>query len=451
MSFPRYERYKDSGVEWLGEVPEHWQVNRLKMIAEVFPSNVDKKEYDGEIPVRLCNYTDVYYNDVITADMELMSATATQEQIARFTLRSGDTIITKDSETADDIAISAYVPHSLSGVVCGYHLSVVRPKSCATGSFVKRLFDADYVRTQAEVSANGLTRVGLSQYALDNLQVAYPDPTEQNQIAQFIDRETAKIDALVEEQWQLIELLKEKRQAVILHAVTKGLNPDVPKTPSHIEEVGEIPLHWKIVRVRHVSLFITSGPRGWSENISEVGRLFVQSGDLGEALQIDFANCKRVNVEDGAEASRTLLVNGDTVVCITGAKTGNVAVCEGLREPAFVNQHLCLIRNNGSVLSRFLGLFLKSKIGQTYFEKSQYGMKQGLSLEDIREAPVLLPPISEQRDILCFLDSHEMKLDELNKSSETAIHLLQERRSALISAAVSGRIDVRKYIPKEAA
>ena len=116
-----------------------------------------------------------------------------------------------------------------------------------------------------------------------------------------------------------------------------------------------------------------------------------------------------------------------------------------------MNQHLCLIRNNGSVLSRFLGLFLKSKIGQTYFEKSQYGMKQGLSLEDIREAPVLLPPISEQRDILCFLDSHEMKLDELNKSSETAIHQLQERRSALISAAVSGRIDVRKYIPKEAA
>ena len=97
MSFPRYPSYKDSGVEWLGQVPEHWEVKRLKHACHVFPSNVDKKTYDDETPVELCNYTDVYYNEVITADMDFMAATASVDQIEKFSLRAGDTIITKDS------------------------------------------------------------------------------------------------------------------------------------------------------------------------------------------------------------------------------------------------------------------------------------------------------------------------------------------------------------------
>jgi type I restriction enzyme S subunit len=253
VSLPRYRKYKDSGVEWLGEVPEHWQVNRLKLIADVFPSNVDKKEYADEVPVQLCNYTDVYYNDVITADMELMKATASHEQVGKFTLRSGDTILTKDSETADDIAISAYVPNDLPGVVCGYHLSIARPKPGAFGAFIKRVFDAAYIRAQAEVAANGLTRVGLSQYALDNLLVAYPDRDEQSQITIFLDQETAKLDALVAEQRRLIELLKEKRQAVISHAVTKGLDPQAAMKPSGVEWLDTIPQHWAVGQFTRIS------------------------------------------------------------------------------------------------------------------------------------------------------------------------------------------------------
>ena len=135
MSFPRYPKYKDSGVEWLGEVPEHWDVRHLKLACDVFPSNVDKKSYDGETPVFLCNYTDVYYHAKITADIDFMAATASPEQIAKFSLRKGDTIITKDSETAADIAVPAYVPLDLPGVVCGYHLSLVRPKPGTCGEF----------------------------------------------------------------------------------------------------------------------------------------------------------------------------------------------------------------------------------------------------------------------------------------------------------------------------
>ena len=127
MSLPRYPNYKDSGVEWLGEVPGHWAIKKLKQACQVFPSNIDKKSYEDETPTLLCNYTDVYYNETITKNMSFMAATASADQIVKFTLRAGDTIITKDSETADDIAIAAYVPEDLPGIVCGYHLSMVRP------------------------------------------------------------------------------------------------------------------------------------------------------------------------------------------------------------------------------------------------------------------------------------------------------------------------------------
>jgi type I restriction enzyme S subunit len=213
MSFPRYPAYKPSGVEWLGEVPEHWDVLRLKQLCNVFPSNVDKKSVEGEASIRLCNYTDVYYNDYVTHELAFMVATATEEQVEKFSLKAGDTIITKDSETADDIAIAAYVPQDLSGVICGYHLSIVRPKAAIIGSFVKRLFDSVYVKSLMAVRANGLTRVGLSQYAIDNVELPLPPKEDQACIAAFLDRETAKIDALIAEQQRLIELLQEKRQA----------------------------------------------------------------------------------------------------------------------------------------------------------------------------------------------------------------------------------------------
>lgn len=220
MSLPRYPAYKDSGVDWLGSVPAHWSVLRLKYACKVFPSNVDKHSRDNEPQVLLCNYTDVYYNERITPDMQFMEATASPDQIARFTLKAGDTIITKDSETADDIAIAAYVPQDLPGVVCGYHLSMVRPREGTSGAFVKRLFDSFYAKARFAVAANGLTRVGLGQYALDNVELPFPPLAEQAAIAAFLDRETAKIDALIAEQEKLIALLNERRSALIAAAVT---------------------------------------------------------------------------------------------------------------------------------------------------------------------------------------------------------------------------------------
>lgn len=320
MRFPRYPAYKDSGVEWLGKVPAHWQVRRLKQTCHMFPSNVDKKSHEGETPVVLCNYTDVYYNDVITADMSFMAATASPDQIAKFTLRAGDTIITKDSETADDIAIAAYVPADLPGVICGYHLSIVRPLPNTDGAFVKRLFDSTYAKSCFAVRANGLTRVGLGQYELDNVELPFPPLVEQRQIASFLDRETSKVDALIAEQQGLIKLLAEKRQAVISHAVTKGLDPLASMKPSGSEWLGEIPKHWGVSPLK----WLTDPERPIMYGIVLPGP------DVGEGIPIlkggnvrpsrmNLGSMARTTPEIEAPYARARLKEGDLVYSIRGS------------------------------------------------------------------------------------------------------------------------------------
>ena len=167
MSFRKYEKYKESGVEWLGDIPTGWTTQKLKFVARVQPSNVDKKSKKDEKEVQLCNYTDVYYNEEITADLPFMKATASDVQIKKFTLKSGDTIITKDSEDPNDIAVPAYVPQDLDGVVCGYHLALLRPENGTYGGYLKRVMDSQYARSFFATRANGITRYGLGIYAIE--------------------------------------------------------------------------------------------------------------------------------------------------------------------------------------------------------------------------------------------------------------------------------------------
>lgn len=452
MSLPRYAEYKASGVEWLGKIPKHWVSKRLKQIYHVYPSNVDKKSYDEEQAVRLCNYTDVYYNDVISAGIEFMSATASADQIARFELHAGDTLITKDSETADDIAISAYVPKSMPGVVCGYHLAVVRPRERVVGAFIKRLFDSSYLCARFEVLANGLTRVGLSQYALDNVDVPVPPPTEQIAIAGFLDRETGKIDALVAEQEKLIALLKEKRQAVISHAVTKGLNPDAPMTPSGIEWLGDVPAHWEVKALKFVARVqtgIAKGKDNEDRNVVSVPYLRVanvQDGyfDLTEVAMIEIA---------AYALPRYLLRSGDVLMNEGGDfdKLGRGHVWQGEIDPCIHQNHVFAVRPV-AIPSEWLNLVTGSDYAQFYFmtRSKQSTNLASISSTNLMELPMLIPPEIERNAIIEFMEAESSCLDVLNAEANRTITLLKERRSALISAAVTGQIDVRGLVPQQA-
>ena len=219
-----------------------WRNLPLKRVAEIMPSNVDKHSVEGEIPVRLCNYVDVYNNDRIDDSIDFMSATASEAQVARFTLKAQDVLVTKDSEEPSDIGIPAYVSQDMPGVVCGYHLAVLRPDlRRVRGGFLRWALQSAEIQAYYETAATGISRYALGISDLGMTPLHLPELREQTRIANFLDEQTARIDALMDEKERLDALLGEYRQSVITQAVTKGLNPDVPMKGSGVEWPRQVP------------------------------------------------------------------------------------------------------------------------------------------------------------------------------------------------------------------
>jgi len=213
-------KMKDSGVEWIGEIPEGWEVKKLRYLATSFPSNIDKHSKPNEKKVRLCNYTDVYKNDYITDDMELMIATASAEQIAKYTLLEGDIVITKDSETASDIAVPTYIKEKLTNVVCGYHLAIIRTYQKSYSKYLFHALKTKLFNAQFEVCSNGITRVGLGNSDLKNGYFLFPTEFEQIKISEFIEDGTSKIATAISLKEQDIEKIKEYKATLINEVVT---------------------------------------------------------------------------------------------------------------------------------------------------------------------------------------------------------------------------------------
>jgi type I restriction enzyme S subunit len=443
--FKPYPAYKDSGVEWLGEIPTHWEVKRLKTLASVQLSNVDKKSVEGQEPVRLCNYTDVYYNDRITPDLEFMTATATPEQIRRFSLLAGDVLITKDSESWTDIAVPALVVADLPDVLCGYHLALVRPEGCAVGTFLSRAFSAIGPRDQFQVAANGITRFGLGGDAIRTGLFAMPPEPEQRAIAAFLDRETARIDALVAKKERLIELLQEKRTALITGAVTKGLDPSVPMKDSGVEWLGEIPAHWVIA------------PIGFRYDV-QLGKMLDSSKITGLHLRpylrvfdvqwgaINTADLPEMDFNAEARAKFRLEV-GDLLVNEGGSYPGRAAIWQGGIDECYYQK----------ALHRLRALRLREDSPRFLFFLMYWAANQGvfvaggnettiehLPAENLRRYRFAFPAHDEQRAIADFLDRETARIDALIAKVRAAIDRLKELRTALISAAVTGKIDVRE-------
>jgi type I restriction enzyme S subunit len=219
----RSAEFAQGGHRYLRPTPSHWRWLRLKDVATVTPSNVDKKEYENGSSVLLCNYVDVYYNDFITADIPFMEATATPTELRKFELQRDWVIFTKDSESAEDIGIAAHVPRDMPGVVCGYHLSVARPKPEVSGLFLKWYFDASTTKAFMSERSNGLTRMALGQRAVSTLPVCLPPFQEQVAIGSFLFTETKEMDNMADKALRAVNLLAERRQALISAAVTGKL------------------------------------------------------------------------------------------------------------------------------------------------------------------------------------------------------------------------------------
>lgn len=441
---PPYPAYKDSGIEWLGEIPAHWEMQKLKHVSAVTFSNVDKHSVEGEQPVLLCNYVDVYYNDYITANLEFMKATASAEEIRKFGLKQADIIITKDSESWDDIAVPSFVTEQLDGVVCGYHLALIRPDvDKVDGEYLFRAFSARGVNDQFQVAATGITRYGLGKYWLDNSLFPIPPLAEQRAIAAFLDRETARLDALVAKKRRLIELLGEQRAALISHAVTQGLDPSAPRRDSGVEWLGEIPAHWEMVKIKYLLHQIIDTEHKTAPFYPDGEYLVVRTTNvrngkliLDGAKYTDFKGFKewtrRGEPKPGdiiftreAPAGEACLVPNEVTLCI-GQRTVLFRVNRDVLDGAYAVWSIY-----GGVASEFIQLL------------SQGSTVSHFNMGDIGNIPLFAPPPSEQRAIAAYLDRETARIDALVGKVQAAIERLEEYRAALISAAVTGKIDVR--------
>lgn len=451
--FKPYAAYKESGTEWLGDIPAHWEVRRLKTLAAVQLSNVDKKSLDGQEGVRLCNYVHVYYNERITGNLDFMAATATPQQVRRFSLRAGDVLITKDSESWTDIAVPAVVTECLPGVLSGYHLAHIRPEAGCYGAFLARAFAAIGPRDQFQISANGITRFGLGGDAIRSGVFAMPPEPEQRAIAAFLDRETARIDALVAKNERLIDLLREKRTALITRAVTKGLEPNVPTKSSGLEWLGEIPVGWQILGAGRLMDGIEQGWSPVAEDrpaaVDEWAVIKLSAVSKGAFIDSEH---KALPAELSPD-TRYEIHNGDFL--LTRANTpefvGDVCVVRRTRPRLMLCDLVYRLRiRRDTAIPEFLAYWFLSPPGRHQIEVEARGASQSMvkvSQGLIRAWIVVLPPVSEQRAIAALLDRETARIDALIAKVRYAINRLNELRTALISAAVTGKIDVRDEAP----
>jgi len=234
-------KMQSSGIEWLGDIPEHWDMMNLSQVAKITLSGLDKKSYDNQKKVLLCNYVDVYKNDYIINNLDFMTATASDSEISNLSLRSGDIIVTKDSESWDDIAVPAYVPNDLDNVICAYHLALIRKKSNKIISeFLYSTFLSQYIATQYKVKAKGVTRYGLSYQSIRDVTIFIPPLNEQEEIIKIIKSIMFNIDEAISKTQKEIDLITEYRTSLISDVVTGKVDVRHIEIGDIIEEDAEI-------------------------------------------------------------------------------------------------------------------------------------------------------------------------------------------------------------------
>lgn len=406
MSLPRYPEYKDSGVEWLGEVPGHWEVKRLGYYFTERREKVSDKDFEP---------LSVTKNGILP---QLETAAKTDDGDNRKKVCTGDFVINSRSDRKGSSGMSL-----LDGSVSLIN-TVIQPQKEMGIEFAHHLlrsipFQEEYYRYGKGIVAD-LWSTNYSE--MKNINLSVPPVTEQQTIAAFLDRETGKIDSLIAEQQRLVELLAEKRQAVISHAVTKGLSPSAPMKDSGIEWLGEVPAHWEVKRLK----FLCDVQTGDKDAVNAVDDgdypFFVRSQTVEKINSFTF-DCEAV------------LTAGDGV--------GVGKVYHYVNGKFDFHQRVYMMNNFRCVTGKFFFRYLAATFHKVALGGGAKSTVDSLRMPLFMNFEITVPPVDEQSKIIAFVDNETTKFDTLTAEANRAIALLQERRSALISAAVTGKVDVR--------
>ena len=410
MSFPRYPKYKPSGVEWLGEVPEHWEVCALKRIVRMQSGESITSEGIEE-----------------TGDYPVYGGNGLRGYTSEFTHDGHLVLIGRQG------ALCGNINYGHGQFWASEHAVVATPIKHVETTWLGEMMRAMNLN-QYSVSA---AQPGLSVDLVGKVETVFPPLPEQVHIATFLGRETAKIDELVAEQRRLMELLKEKRQAVISHAVTKGLNPNAPMKPSGIEWLGDVPEHWEVTRIANVF-----------HEVAEAGTddLPILSVSIHHGVsdkEIDEEHMDRKVTRSDDRSKYKQVAPGDLVYNMMRAWQGGfgtVAVA-GMVSPAYV-----VARPQRQMETAYIEHLLRTPQAIEQMRRHSRGVtdfRLRLYWDEFKNIQVTLPPQKEAIAICAMITEMEERFSAMSAEAQNAIDLLQERRTALISAAVTGQIDVR--------
>ena len=444
--FRRYPDYRDSGVEWLGEIPTHWETPSLGRVTVSrcdgpFGSSL-KSEHYSDSGIRVVRLQNIGWADFINLDAAYLDE-AYARRLGDHSVKGADILIAGLGDDGHPVGRACVAPVEIEPAMVKadcFRFRLDRQR------VLPRYAAFQLSATASAVSgyhATGATRTRMNLTTSARRKIALPPLEEQRAIAEFLDRETAKIDAFVAKKDRLIELLQEKRSALITRAVTRGLDPNVPMKDSGVKWLGEIPAHWEVKRLWHLTPrdrkimygIVLPGP-----NV-DVGVPIVKGGDVATRLKQDALN--RTSFEIESRYVRSRLRGGDLVYAIRGS-IGEVEVVPDELEGANLTQDAARVAYTKATHGHWLLYALRSKGVFGQLEAGALGATiKGINIRDLKRARIPVPPRSEQPEIASFLTAEARKFEGLSSMMRSAINHLKEYRSALISAAVTGKIDVR--------
>lgn len=438
MSVPGYSSYRDSGVQWLGAAPSHWDIVRLRRLVEI------KKRIVGEEGPDVLSITQrgIKVRDTTSNDGQLASSYAHYQLV-----QPGDFAMNHMDLLTGWVDISAR--HGVTSP--DYRVFGIRHDAKVDPRYLLRVLQLGYTGRTFFALGQGSSHLGrwrLPADAFNDFEVAFPPLAEQTAIAAFLDRETGKIDTLVETQRRLIELLKEKRQAVISHAVTKGLDPFAPMQASEIDWVDEVPSGWSCVPIMSVAEVVDPNPSHRNPEYVDDGYPFISTQEFLPNGDIEMNTPRRVSEITVLEQEKRCRFIAGSIAFSRKGTIGEARVLpHGMRIGLL--DSLCVINPKDGIDPQFLLLALKaSYVVAQYSLLTRGAALPQLSVGSVRSLKIVRPPLSEQTEIVSVVDQHVAANIALTQEAEAAIALLQERRNVLIYSAVTGKIDVRGLVPQ---
>ena len=437
----KYELYKDSGVEWIGGVPSHWEVLKVKNLFNFSKGKgLSKSDLDenGEYECLLYGELFTRLGGLNVVD-EKFSKTNKQENV----LSEGNELLIPCSTTTTNIDLCKCKTLNKEGIILGGDIIILKPfKEGIVNEFFS-YFITHVTAPEFEMGGRGVTIHHIYPKQIREISIIFPPTKEQKLISRYLDKKTEQIDTLIEKIQKKIELLKEQRTSLINQCVTKGLDPNVGMKDSGIEWIGEIPKHWRLSKVKWVTTKIGSGvtPRGGGEVYSDEGVPFLRSQNIHfYGLRLEGVVYISDEIDQNMLGSR--VCKNDVLYNLTGGSIGRCCLVE-TDQPMNVNQHVCIVRPSKKVAPGFLVTFFSSEIGQKQLRMNLGGSgREGLNLKNLGNFQIPQMSIEEQN----LISSKVLKLNQifftLSRKLDTRIELLKEYRQSLISSVVTGKVRV---------